>query len=131
MGKFGGALRGAAHLVVHFARLAGLGQFEVEHFDIAENDGEQVVEVVRDAAGEPTDGLHLGGLTQFVVGGDLAADVLHVDHEAGAAGMDMHNQPGLGAQPFHLEFGCMVAGQSAAAFGVEGGAFELGEHVPD
>ena len=38
------------------------------HVDIAEDDGEHVVEVVRDAAGQPADRFHLLRLAQRLLG---------------------------------------------------------------
>src|SRR3712207_2296859 len=45
-----------------------LGQAALEEFNVAHDDGEQVVEVVSDAAGELTDGLHLLGLPESLLG---------------------------------------------------------------
>ena len=46
------------------------------HVDVAEDDGEHVVEVVRDAARQPADRLHLLRLTQRLLGRFAAADLL-------------------------------------------------------
>ena len=46
-----------------------------QDFDRAGDDGEDVVEVVRDAAGELADGLHLLRLPQLLLGGDLVGEV--------------------------------------------------------
>ncbi len=46
-----------------------------EDLGIAENDGQQIVEVVRDAAGELPDGLHLLRLAQLLLGPALVGDV--------------------------------------------------------
>ena len=86
---------------------------------------------MRDPPGEPPDRLHFSGLVQLVVGGHLAADILKVDREAGGAGVHRHHQPGLGAQPTHLEIARMPTRHRAAAFGLENGAGEFREHIPD
>ena len=63
--------------------LDGVGQ----DFDRAGDDGEDIVEVMRDAAGELADGFHLLGLPDPVLGRDLVGEVADeaVEHEAVAA----------------------------------------------
>ena len=63
--------------------LDGIGQ----DFDRPGDDGEDIVEIMRDAAGELADGLHLLGLPDAVLGRDLVGEVAHeaVEHEAVAA----------------------------------------------
>ena len=60
--------------------VGALRQAALQELDVADDDGEQVVEVVRDAAGELADGLHLLGLPQGLLGlqalGDLLRDPL-------------------------------------------------------
>ena len=63
-------LGGLSGLLQEF-ELARVLDTRLEHFQIAEDDRKQVVEVVRDAAGELPDGLHLLGLAQFLL--DLSA----------------------------------------------------------
>ena len=46
------------------------------HVDVAEDHGEHVVEVVRDAARQPADRLHLLRLTQRLLGRFAPADLL-------------------------------------------------------
>ena len=57
-----------------------LRQAALQEFDVADDDGEQVVEIVGDAAGELANGLHLLGLPQSLLGlqalGDLLRDPL-------------------------------------------------------
>ena len=56
------------------------------HLRVAENDAEHVVEIVRHAAGQPTDGLHLLGMEQLVVQPlALRLDPLARGHVAGDA----------------------------------------------
>ncbi len=58
----------------------GLKQFEISH-----DDGEQVVEVMRHAARQLTDGFHLLGLLQLFLAGPLLGDILdHGDHTIAA-----------------------------------------------
>ena len=56
--------------------LVRLTQSQHRQVDIAEDGGEQVVEVVRDAAGEPADRLHLLRLPQRVLGQLALRDLL-------------------------------------------------------
>ena len=58
-----------------------------QDFDRPGDHGQDVVEVVRDAAGELADGFHLFGLPDPVLGGDLVGEIAHeaVEHEAVAA----------------------------------------------
>ena len=49
-------------VIASYSELARVFDARLEHFQIAEDDRKQVVEVVRDAAGELPDGFHLLGL---------------------------------------------------------------------
>ena len=50
------------------------GKLAADHVEAAQDDGQQIVEVVRDAAGELADGLHLLRLAQQFLG--LAAGLV-------------------------------------------------------
>ena len=66
-GQAGGALAGVADLVdAAAARGSSGGQLVEHHAAVAADDGQQVVEVVRHAAGQPADGFHLLRLAQLV-----------------------------------------------------------------
>ena len=58
----------------------GVGQLVLQEAGGAVDDGEEVVEVVGDAAGQSSDRLHLLGLTQLGLQLDLAADVARDPH---------------------------------------------------
>ncbi len=61
-----------------------------------ENGGEQVVEIVRDAAREPSHRLHLLGLPQLVLEQAMLGDVLHDDGEMRDAAVGLaHHSSGL------------------------------------
>ena len=62
-GPFGGAIDFAKGLQDTFANIL-LG---LEKLDIAANDGEEIIEIVGDAAGELADGLHFLGLTESLL----------------------------------------------------------------
>jgi hypothetical protein len=64
LGEVGGALRGLDDL----ARLVLPGRLVEELRRVPENHREQVVEVVRDAASQPADRLHLLGLPELDAG---------------------------------------------------------------
>jgi hypothetical protein len=53
---------------------------------VAHDDGQHVVEVVRHAAGEPSQGLHLLPLPQLLLEAALVRDVAGVHEEAADAG---------------------------------------------
>ena len=92
-------------------RRAAAWTAEAQQFQRAENDGQQVVEIVRDAAGEAADGFHLLRLEQllfeaFQIGsvmadggaparGDIASGDDHVFAEVVSSGMTL----GLGGNP--------------------------------
>ena len=63
--------------------LDGVGQ----DFDRAGDDGQDIVEIMRDAAGELADRFHLLGLPDAVLGRDLVGEVADeaVEHKAVAA----------------------------------------------
>ena len=68
-----------------------------DHVAIAANRGEQIVEVVRDAAGEPAHRLHLERLMQLLLavaerffGGDAFGDVARIDDDAVDRGVIEH-----------------------------------------
>jgi len=50
----------------------------LQDLDAAGDDGEEIVEVVRNAAGELADGIHLLRMAQLLLGRDLLGDV--ADH---------------------------------------------------
>ena len=62
--------------------LLGIGELHLQQLVVAGDDGEQVVEVVGDAAGELPDRLHALRLAQRLVLHDLLADVAVEQHEA-------------------------------------------------
>ena len=57
-----------------------------EQLAVAEDDGEQVVEVVGHAAGQPSDRLHLLGLAELLLG---VVPLLHLRAELGVAALDL------------------------------------------
>ena len=77
LGGVGNFLRGAAQ-----ARI-GAEALEQE-FGVAGDHHQQIVEVVRDAAGEPADGFHLLGLTELQFQGSGLGDVFHKNFETAA-----------------------------------------------
>ena len=94
----------AAHGIVGRAFQAldvgrGLAQMALQGVEIADDDGQQVVEVVRDAAGELADALHLLGLPQLLLGGpplgQVARDLGKADQLALAVvnRIDHHARP--------------------------------------
>ena len=94
-----GALRAARHLIDCAPQFAVFRRCVTpDRFEVADDDGEQVVEVVRDAAGELADRLHLLRLPQLLLDraalGEVARDlgeahdcaglvVDRIDHDAG------------------------------------------------
>jgi len=96
----------------------GVGQ----DFDRSGDDGEDIVEIVRDAAGELADGLHLLGLPDAVLGGDLVGEVAHeaVEHEAVAALQ-------LGHAQFDLEFLAVAPDRVDFEAAAEDGAFSTAQ----
>ena len=73
-GQRRGALAGLACTSVSGAWSGSAGFSASQHqLDVAEDDREQVVEVVRHAAGQPADGLHLLGLPQLLLEAFAAA----------------------------------------------------------
>ena len=90
-GEHGGATTGEPDVLDARPQLALGRQLAGDHVARAHDDGEQVVEVVRDAARERPDRLHLLRLTELLLadgegllGGELRGDVA-VDAEHGAA----------------------------------------------
>jgi hypothetical protein len=77
-----GAVRGSLHLPDVLRQPAAL-RHAAEH-EVAEalDDGDQVVEIMGDAAGEPPDGLHLLGLSELFL---CLPGCGHVPHEQGEA----------------------------------------------
>ena len=67
-GELGRALDGPADLLERAAHGRASASFLLQHFDVAEDDHEDVVEVVRDAAGELADRFHLLRLAQLLLG---------------------------------------------------------------
>ena len=65
--EFGRTLRGAAHLGHVLARRAVAGDALEREVAVAEDGGEQVVEVVRDAARQTAHRLHLLGLAELLL----------------------------------------------------------------
>ena len=62
-----GAMRGALDLVEILGAEIGGVERRRHQLGVAGDDGQQVVEVVRDAAGEPADGFHLHRLRQLLL----------------------------------------------------------------
>ena len=80
LGQRDGALCAARHLIDRAPQFAVVGRSVApDRFEIADDDGEQVVEVVRDAAGELADRLHLLRLPQLFLDqaalGEVASDL--------------------------------------------------------
>ena len=73
--QFGAMFGGVAHLVDDHLLALAERQAPFEHVDPAEHRGEQVVEVVRDAAGQLADRLHLAGLDELLLEPPLRGDV--------------------------------------------------------
>ena len=69
-------------------KLRLLGDRLAEDLDRAGDDGEDVVEVVRHAAGELADRLHLLGMADAFLGGDLVGEVAveHVEQDGPRGG---------------------------------------------
>ena len=117
-------------------RVVGLAH---DHVEIADDDGEQVVEVVRDAAGELADGLHLLGLVEARLGLVLLRRI-HDDagHGAGLAGRvevdlaperDPANRAVVGALDAAVQVEPLLAGQIAEDRLRHGAV--LRDHVPE
>src|SRR5712692_4025011 len=66
-GQLGGALAGPPDLLDVRAHLAVRRQVRDQHGAVAQNDGEQVVEVVRDASRQPARRLHLLRLPKLLL----------------------------------------------------------------
>src|SRR6266702_2137037 len=98
--------------------LDGVGQ----DFDRPGDDREDIVEIVRDAAGELADGLHLLGLPDAILGGDLVGEIAHeaVEHEAVAAFQ-------LGHAQFDLEFLAVAPHRIDFEAAAEDGAFSAAQ----
>ena len=77
-------------------------QHRRQHFQIADDRSQQIVEVMRDAAGQLADRLHLLGLAKLLFGclplGQIARDLGKADQLAGAVmdRIDDHIRPELG-----------------------------------
>jgi hypothetical protein len=56
--------RGGEHVLGIALEWRAIGRFLDEHFAVGEHSGQDIVEVVRDAASEPPDRFHLCGLAQ-------------------------------------------------------------------
>ena len=74
-GQLGAAIRGLADQPGDRGKLRLVGNGVGQDIDRAGDDGEHVVEVVRDAAGELADRLHLLRLPQLLFGRELLRDV--------------------------------------------------------
>jgi len=64
-----------------FLRRRIVGQVFLQQITVAEHGGEDVVEIMRDAAGERADGLHFLRLPKLVFEGAAFGDVLFDGHE--------------------------------------------------
>ncbi len=86
-GEFGAAIGRLADQPGDRHQIGPVGNFLRQDFDGAGDDGQHIVEVMRDAAGQLADGLHLLGLPQLLVGRDLLRHIPDegVDHIAAAA----------------------------------------------
>ena len=79
--EIGAAQRRAQRLVDGFGRVGIPADLLAQQVEIADDDGEQVVEVVRQAAGELPDRLHLLALAQLLLQQLAVRDVLDRHHE--------------------------------------------------
>ena len=74
VGEFGGALAGGLNVGDLLAQGVGGGHEGQQEIAVAEDDGEGVIEVVGDAAGQAADGLHLLGLAELFFQAFVALD---------------------------------------------------------
>ena len=111
----GGAAPRALHGIVHQARQLGvIGQPLPQQLQAAQDRHQQIVEIMRDAAGELADRIHLLRLEQRLAGalqrllgvfafGDVAGDLGEAEEPAilAADGIDHHMRPEAGAVLAH------------------------------
>jgi hypothetical protein len=109
LGQLGAAL-GGAHGIAHEPVLTLAFDPMREQIEIADHGGEQVVEVVRDAAGELTDGFHLLRLQQDRLGALALADLRHqaVVGLGQLAGALLHPALEAGGKLAHARFGALA-----------------------
>ena len=85
LGQLRAPVHGAQGLLRQFVQLRLRRQLLVQQFQIAHDDGQQVVEIMSDAAGELTDGLHFLRLAELRLGVLAPGDVVS-DHDGGGFG---------------------------------------------
>ena len=83
MGEFTAAFRRPESIVEVFPSLGIAAHALLQQLQIAHDDGEQVVEIVRDAAGELAHGLHLLRLAELLLHLPTLGDVLLDGDEVG------------------------------------------------
>ena len=83
-GEVGGPLRGARDLGDVAARRVGGRHVVLRHLGVPENRGQQVVEVMCDAAGQPADAFHALGQQQLMLEPPQFRDVLADDQQVRA-----------------------------------------------
>lgn len=100
-----------------------------DHFQITDNDGQEVIEIVRHAAGQLADSLHLLGLAQHFLGmlcvGDIVADkpisdhrTVIVAHEEIVGEQGVRRTVGKGDRDFRPD--CIAALEYGLVHGVDG-----------
>jgi hypothetical protein len=119
--ELGGAAAGRGDVAGELAQLGLVGELAVKDGGVAEDAGEEVVEVVGDAAGELADGFHHLGLPQMLLGRELIGDVAAVDEDA-ADGREVAQIPAD-----DLEVAPGSVGVAPANEGVAGGAGRGGD----
>ena len=80
-GQHGPALRGFGGAIHELEGVAVIARLFLENVEITDDDSQQVVEVVRDAARQLADGLHLVGVPQLLLHDNAVRDLARVDHD--------------------------------------------------
>ena len=125
VGEIGAALRALDREAHAPSRLLVAVERGAEEIEVADDDAQHVVEVVRDAAGEPADGLELRGVQQALLELAPLGDVEHGAEDLAAAAAFARRQHALIEEEAVLLVGASPAILAGIGAGLLGG-HELG-----